>query len=341
MPLKLDKRKNSGIWRIRGTHYGVRIDQSARTRVRAEAETIRKQLEKTIFAQVHDLNDPGENYSFADAAEAWLAAGGEVAPFPYFENLFTRLADYRLADLTQGTIDREAVAVMPTQSAATRKRHFYTPVSIILKFAARERMMADFSLERPQVKGRRPNYLTPEKAETLLAAAEDFAPLLTFFIGTGGRTSEIMRAEWRDVSVGGQRITFWNTKKDKPRSIDLCDRTRAALPERGEGRIWRQRNGLPWAENRGRFHGPATRLERLSKSLGWERLGLHALRHTWASWQYAIEPDPLRLMLKGGWSDQKMIENYVHIGSPDLGKSARDHGWFSYTDLGNIRAALK
>ncbi|MDB5380383.1 MAG: integrase, partial [Rhodospirillales bacterium] len=42
-------------------------------------------------------------------------------------------------------------------------------------------------------------------------------------------------------------------------------------------------------------------------------LGPHDLRHTWASWQYAIHKDPLRLMVTGGWSSMTMIQRYTHL----------------------------
>jgi integrase len=37
----------------------------------------------------------------------------------------------------------------------------------------------------------------------------------------------------------------------------------------------------------------------------------HGLRHTWASWQYALHHDLLRLKEEGGWEVLSMVERYA------------------------------
>ncbi|MGE0418565.1 MAG: tyrosine-type recombinase/integrase [Acetobacteraceae bacterium] len=39
----------------------------------------------------------------------------------------------------------------------------------------------------------------------------------------------------------------------------------------------------------------------------------HHLRHTWATWHYAIHRDLLRLKVDGGWSSVALVERYAHI----------------------------
>ena len=39
----------------------------------------------------------------------------------------------------------------------------------------------------------------------------------------------------------------------------------------------------------------------------------HDLRHTWASWHYALYRDPLKLKLEGGWASLDQVERYVHL----------------------------
>ena len=39
----------------------------------------------------------------------------------------------------------------------------------------------------------------------------------------------------------------------------------------------------------------------------------HVLRHSWASWHYALHRDLLRLASEGGWADTKLVERYAHI----------------------------
>ena len=336
--LRIEKRKSSGIWRVRGTHHGRSVDQSARTRSKTEAEYVREAIERKIFEEVHGIKQR-QSYTFAEAVNRWLDTGKDAGSFPYFDKMLIELGRDELEGLTQDRIDSAALKVMPGVKPATRKRHFYTPVSVILQFAAKNKMMTPMLLERPKVAQKRPDILSPEDVDRLINAAGDFAPLLTFFIGTGGRTSEVMRLKWQDVSPNANKVTFWKTKAGelteslKPRSVYLCDRTRSAMPKRSDGRVWGD-----WAEIKGRFHGPATRLARLSKSVLGREVRPHILRHTWATWRYSLKPDTLDLMRAGGWSDQKMVEVYVHLSSPDLAEKVRGLGWFSGTELGNIRA---
>lgn len=39
----------------------------------------------------------------------------------------------------------------------------------------------------------------------------------------------------------------------------------------------------------------------------------HDLRHTWASWHYALHKDPLKLKQDGAWSSLDLVERYAHL----------------------------
>jgi len=39
----------------------------------------------------------------------------------------------------------------------------------------------------------------------------------------------------------------------------------------------------------------------------------HALRHTWASWHYALHKHLIRLKEEGGWSSVVLVERYAHL----------------------------
>jgi hypothetical protein len=73
MPIKLYKRPN-GIYHLRGTVQGRRIDQSARTRDRAEANAIRANLEADEFKRA--VYGDKAVATFAEAALRYMRAGG-------------------------------------------------------------------------------------------------------------------------------------------------------------------------------------------------------------------------------------------------------------------------
>jgi integrase len=51
------------------------------------------------------------------------------------------------------------------------------------------------------------------------------------------------------------------------------------------------------------------------------------LRHTWATWAYAVTSDLPWLMQQGGWAKPDIAMRYMHVGTPELGDDVRRHGW--------------
>jgi len=43
------------------------------------------------------------------------------------------------------------------------------------------------------------------------------------------------------------------------------------------------------------------------------KLKVHDLRHTWATWHYAVYKDLLKLKAEGGWRTLNMVERYAHL----------------------------
>jgi integrase len=39
----------------------------------------------------------------------------------------------------------------------------------------------------------------------------------------------------------------------------------------------------------------------------------HVLRHTWATWHYAVNKDLLLLKREGGWASVAQVERYAHL----------------------------
>src|SRR4051812_20847981 len=118
MPLKLYEREN-GIYHIRGTVQGRRIDQSAKTRDRKEAEQIRVKLEADIYrAHVYGARSIA---TFADAVVAYLESGGEAEHMdPLLDAFGTKL----LSEVNQGVIDK--LCAKRDAAPATLIRQVYT-----------------------------------------------------------------------------------------------------------------------------------------------------------------------------------------------------------------------
>lgn len=317
MPIKLYKRPN-GIYHLRGTVQGRRIDQSARTRNRAEADAIRANLEAEEFKRA--VYGDKAVATFAEAALRYMRAGGSP---DHLTPLIARFGNKRLAEVDQGLLD-ELAAERGDVKASTLIRQVYTPALAVLNFAHGQKLCDAVRIRKPVVKAARVDFLTPKQAKAMLAFLPDhLRPLITFYLGTGCRASEALDLEWRDVSPGGERVVFWETKGGYSRGVDLQRRAREALPTRGAGLVWRNSRGEPWHA----YDAVNLMLKRYAERNDFRSVHLHLFRHTWATWAYACNRDLTFLMQQGGWRSATMVMRYAHAASDDLAREVLAEGW--------------
>ena len=331
--LRIDRRAN-GIYRVRGTHHGVVVNKSTRTRDTRQAEALKEKWEREIFDQKVLGKRPAK--SFAAAAEDYLISGGEGK---YIEPLlfhFLHCAD--VSTLNQSDLDKAAMKLYPDAMPSTRNRHVYTPFIAVMKLAADNGHCTSRRWRRPKQPEGRTDWRTPAEMELILAELKPRARgLVTFMLGCFPRATEAINLEWRDISPGARRVTFWETKGGYARSIDLPDRVIQALPPRiqtPEARIWRtDKDNMPWHA----YDAVNLALKRACDDAGVSRLSCHVLRHTGATWHYALHRDLVALMNAGGWRSLTMVQRYVHAGSDDLRNELIAHGW-SNSGQPNIKA---
>lgn len=338
MPLKLYKRPN-GIYHIRGVVQGRRFDESARTRKPDEAEQIRAKLEADAFKRAVYGDDAVA--TFAEAAEGYMLAGGDGT---HLAALLLRIGHKRLRDVTQGDLDKLA-AERPNAKPATLLRQIYTPATAVMTFAASPaggKLCAKPEFKKPSVKNARTAFLTPSEVEAWLGALPDhLRPLVTFYVGTGCRATEALGLRWRDVSPELERVTFWETKEDYARGVQLPRRVRALMPAR-RGRddfVFLNSDGDPWHA----YDAINTALKRIRQPQQRKSVKrpqarrearpdlapahCHLFRHTWATWAYACTRDLTFLMQSGGWRSLAMVQRYTHVGSADLATAVIAAGW--------------
>lgn len=348
MPLKLYERPN-GIFHIRGTVQGRRVDESSRTRVRAEAEAIRAQLEADLFKRA--IYGDKSVATFAEAVDLYTLAGRSTE---YLLPLVDRIGLTKLREIDQEFMDRLALEMKPHAAPGTRIRHIYTPVSAVMNFVA-PKLCDPVRFRKPEGVGKRVDYMTPQEVEILLG----FLPphlqrLVAFYVATGCRASEALGLEWRDVSSKGERVVFWDTKMDYARGVDLQRRAQRTLPPRPEENefVWLNAKGDPWhgydainlmLRRHCEVHRPdGTPCRRDAPGPRFRPVYCHLFRHTWATWAYAVTRDMTFLMQQGGWKSVSMVMRYAHAASDDLAEDVRSHGWEIKRGLGrNMGSALQ
>jgi integrase len=331
MPLRIVRRKNrsnaltiSGSLRL-ADGSSVRIERRASTNdvrlAREQAAALEANILRTSWhgepkgdrTLVTAINSFGEATPRSEGVKRrlhrilmWMVEAGET--------------DVRLRGVDQDFVNRMRDRMLrPNPSPATVQREVITPVSTVLRHAARQGWCDPVGLT-PQTKSpeRRTDCLTPEEAERLIdAAADHLKSLLLFLIGTGARLSEALELKWRDMDLEGARAILWRTKSGRRRNVTLPPRVVAALSDltRPVENVFLTHNGLPYTDVERRHGGQIkTGYKNALRRAGLpSNLRVHDLRHTWASWHYVLNTDPLRLMVDGGWTSMRMVERYAHL----------------------------
>jgi integrase len=314
MALKLVRRHRGKNWYIRGTVAGCPVDESTRTADRKVAE---KLLAKRSW-ELQEASIFGRKAvaTYLEAVYFYLQAGGEKR---YQARLVEHFGNTPLAQIDQNAIDRTARLLLPRASPATRNRQVYTPISAVLKDAAKRKMCEWRQIERPSQPPGRVRYLTPPEADSLISACEThLRPLVIFLFYTGCRVGEALHLDWREVDVAGRQVQFLKTKNGKARGVPLHPRILDALgklPHR-EGRVFRRPDGEPYAETADRAASGGsikTAFRAACRRAGITDFTPHDCRHTFASWHYAANRNLAALMEIGGWNSERMLLRYTHV----------------------------
>jgi integrase len=315
--LRVRPRRPAGFT-ITGTVAGQRIRRRAQSSdaklAREEAATLEAQILRTSW---HGQRRGAR--SFAVAVQSYL----EAAPRSTNEQLRLNRLVQTLGDISLAAIDQQTAIELKRRmlrseaAPGTYVREIIVPLRAILRHAQRLGWCDVPYFATPRTPAGRTLYLLPGEVERLIAvAAPHLRPLLMFLVGTGARMAEAIELDWRDVDLAGARAILWRTKSGKRRDAHLPPCVVAAFASLGfhEGKVFRRRDDHPYVSER-RYGGQIKRGWRCALS-GAELssdLTPHDLRHTWASWHYALHRDLLRLKLEGGWSSVALVERYAHL----------------------------
>lgn len=320
MPLKLVRRHGSPNWYLRGTVARIAVDESTGLAERSDAEALKARREWELVQQaVHGRRVVA---TFLEAAVGYMEAGGERR---FLTPLIDHFAAMPLEHIGQAEIDRAARLLYPGGKPATLNRQVYTPVSAILRHAARRALCAPRILERPREPKARIRWLTPAEAGRLVAAAGGhLKPLLTFLLYTGARLSEALYLDWRDVDLARAEVRFVATKNGTARGVPLHGEALTALANLAHrrGAVFRRPDGKPYARKASAGGGQIkTGFAAACRRAGIADFRPHDCRHTFATWHYAANRDLARLMELCGWRSERMALRYAHLNVAGLAPS--------------------
>jgi integrase len=321
MPLRVVRRKDrGGALTIVGTVDGESIRRRASSNSAATAREEAAIIETEIIRR-HHLGERRAAHTFAEAVKSYVAAEPRSpSTLARLHRILRALGDMPLSQVDQHAIGCVATAILaPSASPATVRRGVIVPIRAVLNHAAFLGWCKPPRFKSPRQPEGRTKFLLPDEVERLIAnSAPHLRPLLLFLVGTGARMSEALELEWRDVDLVGERAIFWRTKNGKRRNALLSARVSmsiSTLSKTRENRVFLTATGSPYAASERQYGGQI--------KTGWsgalKRSGLnpeltpHDLRHTWATWHYAVHKDLLALKEAGGWSSVALVERYAHL----------------------------
>lgn len=337
MSLTLYKRGN--IWHVRGTVAGQRIRQSTGVSRKSDADIIRARLEGQAVKR-HTLGRDA-TLTFAQAALTYLESGGENR---FLGPILRYLGpDKLLADVDNEAVNDIARALYPTAAGSTINRQVITPISAVLNMAADDGLCDPRRLKRRKAGKPRPRWLTPAEADALIAAANPRTALqITFLLGTGIRTGDMVRLDRDDLYLESQEAFIAEPKNDESRMVTFPARTKRLLAAYGlpdEGAVFRTPKGKPYAirTNGGGQIAEAFNQARDAAELG-DDVTPHTLRHTWATWFWAHNKDLVQLMAKGGWKTPSIAMDYTKLAPTSIARELFEHGWDFRSDTKSTQA---
>lgn len=160
-----------------------------------------------------------------------------------------------------------------------------------------------------------------EYARLLTELPDHLAAMVRFSVATGLRQSNVMRLQWRQVSL--ERRHLWvsaeHHKNGKAHSLPLND---AAID------VLRLRQGCHPAFIFTYEGKPVTQVNTKAWRNALVRAGIedfrwHDLRHTFATWHREAGTPTHELQRLGGWRTLSMVERYAHVAPEGL-KNAAD-----------------
>jgi len=217
--------------------------------------------------------------------------------------ILDRFDSLNLSELTLTSIQDFTNKRLEKVKEATVQREL-TILKAILNKAHREGKMATVPLF-PKFKALqgRCRWLTVDEEKRLLAnSAKHLRSLIAFALDTGGRRSELLKLDWRNVDLERGRVTFIKTKNGEDRTVRLCKRAKATLSALGP-----------------KQSGPV--FVRARERAGLEDLRFHDLRHTFASRLVQAGVPLYDVMHLTGHKSLEMVQRYSHLG-PDYAERA-------------------
>jgi len=319
------KQLPSGAWfcrvRIDGQDYSITRDR--KELAEAEALAIKTKIKdaqkkpgrKTLSAAIDDYIDARRNILSPSTIR-----GYKTIQSNRFQSMMNRNIFDVTPDQWQRTVNLEARDV----SAKTLTNSWRFIASVIAEATGKR-----ITVRLPQIIPAERPWLTPEQIPVFVDAVKgknvEIAALLAL---SSLRRSEIIGLRWSDIDIGNGVLTVnGSAVLDENQKVVYKRETKNKTSRRTVPLIPPLKEALAKAPHKGEyvitFHPSSmmSMVNRICRSNGLPEVGMHGLRHSFASLAYYLKMPEQIAMEIGGWSDiQTMRKIYTHVSE----KSIRD-----------------
>ncbi len=330
-------------------YFSVRADGSKAWEVRHPADVAGRRRYETLppgstlaqaKARAHEVHAPNTRpvasvaTSFSEVVTDWRASR-EMRPSSEarFDGILDRHVLPRIGRMKVRDIDNRTLLRLLAQVPSAKLT--YSTVRIVLAHAVEMGALAAVpklpSKRAPQASKPRERILSPEEEARLLAYAKprgQLSQVIRVALGQALRIGEVAGLDWGDVDFGRAKLhvrrsvdkhgAVGPTKGGRERVIDLTPKAHEALLELrrqcdGVGRVFRSRDGGPWAYGNITAAFAAARDAAAIQVTEHGRVTFHTLRHTAIS-RLANHPDIPLVYVRdfAGHASLVTTEGYVH-----------------------------
>lgn len=331
----------SGKWRIQlrlgGESYSITEDTLKGAQRRAER--IKAEYRVTTLQKEKALRSDSKGITVKEAMERYVKSRpAKTSPSTLrgydiiVKNRWRSIANRKLADIKpgewQGIVDAEAALWSPKTlrnawgllEAAIKKAGYAVPVVTL-----------------PDKERKEPSFLAPEQIPVFIAAVYPTKYAVPALLALSSmRLSEILALDWANIpptpdfiAVRGavvQNRQHKMVRKDSNKTAGSARNVPILIPELREAIERDRKPSGPVSVTGGRLRDG---INRVCREAGLPEVGVHGLRHSFASLAYHLGVPERITMEIGGWTSPETVNRiYTHIAQSDINRYSAAFGDF-------------
>lgn len=316
--------KRGETWYIQVTaKNGRRIQQSAGTKVKREAQELHDKIKNESWKEVNLEVKPSR--SWEEAAVRWMREKTSGDDIKYLRWLHPYLKGMNLTQIDREMLEFLKAEKLKTGVSNNTVNHTLSFVRAVLNRAKDDWQWLETAptIKMLPVAPMRISWITVEQADRLFKELpEHIEAMARFTLATGLRESNVTGLQWSQIDL--QRQCAWiyadQAKAGKNIAVPLNSEALAVLRDQTgkhhhnvfayKGKPIKKANTLAWRKALIRA--------------GIDNFRWHDLRHTWASWHVQSGTPLNALQELGGWADMTMVMRYAHLSSDHLKDYAKN-----------------